>query len=73
LDCIPLCHGAGGFSTQYFYGARTDGAMMMEGIIELSTALLFSQLVVTIFSNLPTAIIGAMLLPSSIELGKTVP
>jgi len=46
---------------------------MMEGIIELSTALLFSQLVVTIFSNLPTAIIGAMLLPSSIELGKTVP
>jgi MFS superfamily sulfate permease-like transporter len=72
LGCIPLCHGAGGFAAQYFYGARTGGAMIMEGLIELSTALLLSQLVVAVFSNFPSAIIGAMLLPSSIELGKTV-
>lgn len=71
LGCIPLCHGAGGFASQYFYGARTGGAMIMEGIIELSAALLFSQLALMVFSNFPTAIIGAMLLPSVVELGKT--
>lgn len=72
LGCIPLCHGAGGFASQYFYGARTGGAMILEGIIELLTALLFSQIALSIFSNFPTAIIGAMLLPSVAELGKTV-
>jgi len=46
--------------------------MILDGIIGVSTILLISQLVVAIFSNFLTAIVGAMLLPSSIELGKAV-
>jgi chromate transport protein ChrA len=57
---------------QYFYGARTGGAMVMEGLIELISAIFFSATVMRIFSNFLLAIIGAMLIPVSIELGKEV-
>jgi MFS superfamily sulfate permease-like transporter len=72
FGCIPLCHGAGGFMAQYFYGARTGGAMVMEGLIEIISAIFFSATVMWIFSNFPLAIIGAMLIPVSIELGKEI-
>jgi MFS superfamily sulfate permease-like transporter len=72
FGCIPLCHGVGGFMAQYFYGARTGGAMIMEGLIELISAIFFSTTVIWIFSKFPLAIIGAMLLPVSIELGKSI-
>jgi hypothetical protein len=70
LGCVPLCHGSGGFMAQYLYGARTGGAMVMEGVIELASALFFSTVVTAIFSRFPLAIVGAMLLPPSLELGK---
>jgi len=31
---MPMCHGAGGFAGQYYFGARTGGAPIMEGLIE---------------------------------------
>lgn len=70
LGCVPLCHGSGGFMAQYLYGARTGGAMIMEGVIELVSALFLSTVVITIFSQFPLAIVGAMLLPASLELGR---
>jgi SulP family sulfate permease len=70
LGCVPLCHGSGGFMAQYLYGARTGGAMVMEGVIELASALFLSTIVTAIFSRFPLAIVGAMLLPPSLELGK---
>jgi MFS superfamily sulfate permease-like transporter len=72
FGCIPLCHGAGGFMAQYFYGARTGGAMVMEGLIEIISAIFLSTIVVWIFSRFPIAIVGAMLIPASIELGKEI-
>jgi len=72
LGCIPLCHGVGGFIAQYVYGARTGGSMIIEGVIELTSAILFSNIVVQIFSKFPLSIVGAMLIPVSIELGKSV-
>ncbi len=70
LGCVPLCHGSGGFMAQYLYGARTGGAMVMEGVIELVSALFLSTVVTTIFSRFPLAIVGAILLPASMELGR---
>lgn len=68
----PLCHGAGGFAAQYFFGARTGGAMMMEGIAELVLAFLLADSVAAVFGAFPRAIIGTMLLFASVELGKSV-
>ena len=67
---IPLCHGAGGLSAQYLFGARTGGAIFMEGIMEISLGLFFSQSLVNIFTAFPLFIVGVMLLMTSFELGK---
>lgn len=68
----PMCHGAGGFSSQYFFGARTGGAMVMEGTVELLLALFLADSVVAIFAGFPLSVIGVMLLFACIELGKSV-
>ncbi len=67
---IPMCHGAGGFASQYFFGGRTGGAMVMEGICEIFLALFFADSIAVIFSAFPLSIIGSMLLFASLELGR---
>ncbi len=67
---IPMCHGAEGFASQYFFGGRTGGAMIMEGICEIIIALFFADSIALIFNLFPLAIIGAMLLFAGLELGK---
>jgi predicted benzoate:H+ symporter BenE len=67
---MPLCHGAGGLSAQYLFGARTGGAILMEGILEISLGLIFSQSLVNIFTSFPLFVVGVMLLMASFELGK---
>lgn len=69
---IPMCHGAGGFASQYFFGGRTGGAMIMEGACEVFLALFLAESVAAVFSSFPLPIIGAMLLFASIELGKPI-
>ncbi len=67
---MPLCHGAGGLAAQYMFGARTGGAMLMEGLIEVSLGLFFSRSIQEIFSAFPDFITGVMLLMASVELGR---
>jgi hypothetical protein len=67
---IPMCHGAGGFASQYFFGARTGGAMIMEGVVEVVLAFFFAASIANIFAVFPVAIIGGMLLFASFELGR---
>jgi len=70
LGGVPMCHGAGGFASQYFFGARTGGAMLMEGIVEVFLALFLAESIITIFGEFPLSIIGVMLIFASLELGK---
>ncbi|MFQ6115961.1 MAG: putative sulfate/molybdate transporter [bacterium] len=67
---VPMCHGAGGFASQYFFGARTGGAMLMEGIVEIFLAFFLAESIVTVFSRFPQSIIGVMLFFASLELGR---
>ena len=67
---MPLCHGAGGLSAQYLFGARTGGAILMEGILEISLGLFFAQSLVNIFTAFPMFVVGVMLIMTSFELGK---
>ncbi len=68
---MPLCHGAGGLASQYLFGARTGGALVMEGLMEIALALFFSESLLAIFTSYPAFIIGIMLILTSLELGKT--
>ena len=42
----------------------------MEGVLELSLGLFFSESLLTIFTSFPLFVVGVMLLMASFELGK---
>jgi MFS superfamily sulfate permease-like transporter len=65
---MPLCHGAGGLAGQYYFGARTGGANIMEGLMEIAMGLFLATSIAGLFTVFPMAIIGAMLLMVGIEL-----
>ncbi|MFH1484693.1 MAG: putative sulfate/molybdate transporter [Chloroflexota bacterium] len=67
---MPLCHGAGGLAGQYYFGARTGGTNIIEGVIEISMGLLLATSIAGLFAAFPVAIIGAMMLLVGIELTK---
>lgn len=67
---VPLCHGADGVASQYLFGARTGGAMILEGILEVILSLFFADSVVAIFTAFPQPVIGAMLFLIAFELAR---
>jgi MFS superfamily sulfate permease-like transporter len=67
---MPMCHGAGGLAGQYYFGARTGGANVIEGVLEIGLGLLLGSSIVVLFSSFPLAIVGAMMLLVGIELAK---
>lgn len=70
LGGMPMCHGAGGLAGQYYFGARTGGANILEGLIEIAMGLFLATSIAGLLAGFPTAIIGAMLLLVGIELAK---
>jgi hypothetical protein len=69
---IPICHGAGGLSAHFSFGARTGGAILLIGILELGLGLFFSSSLFKIFSAFPLFVLGVMLIISSRGLIKSV-
>ncbi len=70
LGGIPLCHGSGGLASQYAFGARTGGSMILEGLLEIFLGLFLSETLFLIFTTFPKAILGAMLLYTALLLAK---
>ena len=66
---MPMCHGAGGFASQVYFGARTGGAPVMEGLIEVGIGLFLSQSIADLMAAFPMALVGGMLLLVSVQLG----
>ncbi|HQG30348.1 MAG TPA: putative sulfate/molybdate transporter [Deltaproteobacteria bacterium] len=67
---MPLCHGAGGLAGQYYFGARTGGTNIIEGLIEISLGLFLAHSIAGLFTVFPMAIIGAMMFLVGTELAK---
>jgi hypothetical protein len=67
---MPMCHGAGGLAGQYYFGARTGGTNIIEGVMEVSLGLFLASSVAGLFAVFPTAIIGAMMFLVGVELTK---
>lgn len=67
---MPMCHGAGGLAGQFYFGARTGGANIIEGTIETFLGLFLAGSIAAIFAAFPVAIVGAMMLMVGIELTK---
>ena len=65
---FPMCHGAGGLAGQYRFGARTGVANVFAGLVFLSIALFFAS--PQVLTLIPVGIFGALLLYTSLELGR---
>ncbi len=70
LGGMPMCHGAGGLAGQYYFGARTGGANIIEGTLEIALGLFFAASIAGVFTVFPAPIVGAMMLMIGIELAK---
>ncbi len=69
---MPMCHGAGGLAAQYYFGARTGGTPIMEGLIEVAIGLFLSRSIADVMTAFPMALVGGMLLLVGIQLGAPV-
>lgn len=69
---MPMCHGSGGLVGQYFYGARTAGANVIEGSMEITLGLLFAGSIAGLFAAFPQSIVGAMMFMVGLEMVKSV-
>ncbi|MFQ6014515.1 MAG: putative sulfate/molybdate transporter [Anaerolineae bacterium] len=69
---MPMCHGAGGLAGQYYFGARTGGTNILEGIIEVSLGLFLGRSLGNLLAAFPMPLVGAMMFLVGIELGKVV-
>ncbi len=58
---IPLCHGAGGLTAHYTFGARTGGASIIMGGIFVLLAIGLGQSIPAVFNLLPLAVLGTLL------------
>jgi len=65
---MPMCHGAGGLAGQYYFGARTGGANIIEGLLEIGLGLFLAGSILSLFLAFPAAIVGAMMLLVGFEL-----
>lgn len=67
LGGMPLCHGSGGLAGQYYFGARTGGTNILEGLIEIGLGVFLGQSLAGLLRAFPMALIGGMMLMVGIQ------
>ena len=58
---MPICHGSGGLTAHYRFGARTGGATVIIGSLFLLGAIFFAGPLLRLFLLLPLPILAALL------------
>ena len=64
---MPLCHGSGGLAGQYYFGARTGGANIIEGVIEICLGVFLGRSLLGVLMVFPMALIGGMMLMVGVQ------
>jgi SulP family sulfate permease len=72
IGAMPMCHGAGGLAAHHRFGARTGGSNLMIGILFVAVALILGKTGISIFSTIPNAILGILLMFAGLELALIV-
>ncbi|MBR9726887.1 putative sulfate/molybdate transporter [Shewanella intestini] len=65
---MAMCHGAGGFAVQYYFGARSYVAPLIFGVTCIAIALCWGQGMANLLSLIPMALLGALLAIAGIQL-----
>jgi len=66
FGAFPACHGSGGLSGQYRFGARTGGSNLILGTVYLGIALIGGS--ASFLSFFPVSVLGALLVFIALEL-----
>ncbi|MCP3872440.1 MAG: sulfate permease [Desulfobacteraceae bacterium] len=69
---MPLCHGAGGLSAHYRFGARTAGSNLMIGFFLIGLVLFLGKGILLFLSLIPMSILGVLLLFAGSQLAMTI-
>lgn len=64
---MPMCHGSGGLAGQYYFGARTGGTNILEGLIEVALGVFLGRSLLGILSAFPMPLIGGMMLMVGVQ------
>jgi SulP family sulfate permease len=67
LGGMPVCHGSGGLTAHYRFGARTGGATVMLGSLLIVLALGFGANAAQFFALIPLPVLGTLLCLVGIE------
>lgn len=62
LGGLPLCHGSGGMTAHYRFGARGPGATMIMGGLCIMVAILFADRAPAFLALIPSWMLGVMVL-----------
>ena len=69
---MPMCHGAGGLAGQYYFGTRTGGTNILEGLIEIGLGVFLGRSLAGILSAFPMALVGGMMLMVGLQFVQPV-
>ncbi len=69
---MPMCHGSGGLAGQYYFGARTGGTNILEGVIEVALGVFLGQSLADVLNVFPMALIGGMMLMVGVQFVRPV-
>ncbi|KAK6329763.1 hypothetical protein TWF696_003626 [Orbilia brochopaga] len=70
FGAMPVCHGSGGLSGQYRFGARSGAAPVILGIAKIFVGLFFGSSVTALLVNFPKSFLVVLVFAAGIELAK---
>jgi hypothetical protein len=68
LGVMPMCHGAGGLASQYRFGARTGGSVVMLGLVKIALGAALGASLFAWIQAYPESVLGALLAFGGLEL-----
>ena len=69
---MPMCHGSGGLTAHYRFGAKTGGANLIIGTLFVTLALFFGKSIPALFSLLPASALGVALVYVGVQHARLV-
>lgn len=69
---MPMCHGAGGLSAHYRFGARTAGSNLMIGFLLIGLVIVLGDGILSVLSLIPLSILGVLLVFAGSQLAMTI-
>ncbi len=69
---MPMCHGAGGLSAHYRFGARTAGSNLMIGSLLILLVVVFGDGILSVVTLIPLSILGVLLVFAGGQLAMMI-